>query len=350
MKERHKLRKIRISITAIMVLFIMAMIGFPSKADEGRPLEVRVKSMGQIESGKEATLQISIFNRSENTYPAEALRVQLSSQEGILERWRIVENDAIYEIESDNWGWQAIIRNELKPNEEISFEISGIAEEKFYVGDDFITTIYEKGQHYDMCLGQCVYVPMLFTDVSEDEWFYDYVTRVYNNRIMTGLTETTFGPAEELSRAQFATILWRESGEPEMSYEERFSDVAEGQFYTAAVLWAQSEGVITGYEDGRFGPSDLITREQMATMLYRYMVNCWLEGNKPETVGTDLSVFPDSGNVSEFSREAMSWAVEIGLIKGDNGRINPQGNASRAVCATIIARFDNYIKMGTTEE
>ncbi len=129
-----------------------------------------------------------------------------------------------------------------------------------------------------------------------------------------------------------------------MIYEERFSDVANGQFYTGAALWAQGEGVVTGYEDGRFGPSDIITREQIATMLYRYMVKCYLGGNKPETMGVDLSVFPDSENVSDFSREAMNWAIEIGLIKGDNGRINPQGNASRAVCATIMTRFNDYLK------
>lgn len=343
-KEDMKMKRIGISIVTVLALLIVTMVGFSSKAEDERPLKVHVRALEQKESEEEVILQISIKNQSENTYPAETLRIRIINQENILEGWRIVKNDVVDEQESAHGEWQAVIKNELKPNAEISFEICGIAGEKFYKGSEIVVLVCGEDEYDSTCYGQYVYVPVPFTDVSEEEWFYDYVARAYFNRTMTGLTQTTFGPGEELSRAQFATILWRDSGEPEMNYEERFSDVANGQFYTDAALWAQGEGVVTGYEDGRFGPSDTITREQIATMLYRYMVKCYMGGNKPETMGVDLSVFPDSENVSDFSREAMNWAIEIGLIKGDNGRINPQGNASRAVCATIMTRFNDYLK------
>ncbi len=108
-----------------------------------------------------------------------------------------------------------------------------------------------------------------------------------------------------------------------------------GYFFTSPVLWAYNNKVITGYESGKFGPSEVITREQMALMMYRYAKFCGLNTQN----SANLNSYPDAGKVSDFSREAMSWAVGTGLIQGDQGTLNPQGSASRAHCATIITRF-----------
>lgn len=178
-----------------------------------------------------------------------------------------------------------------------------------------------------------------FVDVITSDWFYDFVEAAYTNELMTGMTPINFRPSENLSRAQFATILYRMEGFPDVNGMEIFPDVPQGQFYTEAVEWADAAGVVNGYEDGCFGPADQITREQMAVMMYRYAR--YKEYDTKQRAS--LSGYPDAEKVSSFAEEAMEWALAAGLIRGDQGNLNPQGNASRAQCATIIMRFlDQY--------
>ena len=182
-----------------------------------------------------------------------------------------------------------------------------------------------------------------YQDITKGDWFYDAVSYNYNAKIMTGIDDTHFGPSQNLTRAEFATILYRMNGAPEVIYEARYSDVEEGMWYTDAILWAAGTKVVTGYaHNGMFGPADNITREQMAVMMYRYA-----NYMEYDTSGkTDLDQFADVANVSEFAKEAMKWAVGTGIIKGkgDGIKIDPQGNASRAECATIIMRFAEKYK------
>ena len=177
-----------------------------------------------------------------------------------------------------------------------------------------------------------------YEDVSEGDWYYNYVKDVYNLKLMTGLNETTFGPSENLARAQFAVILYRMAGEPQVEYNDAFKDVPDGQWYSKAISWASENGIITGYTDsGLFGISDNINREQMATILYRYS-----ESKEYGMKGDDISGYPDAGSVNTFAQEAMEWAVGENLIKGNDGKLDPQGSAVRAQCATIIDRFVDY--------
>ncbi len=176
-----------------------------------------------------------------------------------------------------------------------------------------------------------------FQDIAPGAWYQNAVDFVNYHKLMTGLTPDTFSPASTLSRAQFATILYRMEKSPEVEYTTKFPDVLDGEFYTSAVLWASSEGIITGYEDGRFGPADTITREQMAVMMFRYA----RYKNYDNTDIADLTGFPDYSAVSTFALEAMGWANFNGLVTGDNGKLNPQGEAARAVCAAVIMRFMN---------
>ena len=178
---------------------------------------------------------------------------------------------------------------------------------------------------------------MPFTDVGENEWFYDYVANVYYNGIMTGLNDTKFGPYESLSRAQFAVILYRLQGEPEVTYNGKFPDVPGGIWFTDAVAWANQYGIITGYSNGTFGPADYITREQMALMMYRYASALGCDTSQRE----DFSRYKDAARVSSFAKEAMQWAVANRIITGkyNETALEPQGTASRAECATVISRF-----------
>ncbi|MCI8582789.1 MAG: hypothetical protein HFH13_06635 [Dorea sp.] len=184
-----------------------------------------------------------------------------------------------------------------------------------------------------------------FFDIYPGGWFYPYVEYVANAGIMTGMTLNRFGYEDILSRAQFVTILYRMEGEPEVHYSEVFPDVADGQFYTNAVMWAKlsGSGVVEGYENGTFGPADDITREDLVLMMYRYAKSI----GKDVSAQADLSVYPDADKVSDFAKEAMEWAVAIEMVKGDSGLLNPQGKSNRAVCATIITRFME--KFGETE-
>ena len=185
-----------------------------------------------------------------------------------------------------------------------------------------------------------------FIDVHENDWFYATVKDVAEKELMTGLSETTFGPSELLARGQFACVLYRMEGSPEISYETIYPDVADGQFYSDAITWANKSGTITGYENGLYGVADNITREQLVTIMYRYAK---ASGRENVSEKVDLSGYPDSNKVTAFAKEAMQWAVATGVIKGDGvtGELQPQGNVSRAVCATIISR---YTDKGHTEE
>lgn len=178
-----------------------------------------------------------------------------------------------------------------------------------------------------------------FTDVTKEsqQWVYEAVSEVYKRQWMTGLNKTTFGPDAFLSRAEFAVILHRIENTPEVSYDGRFKDVPDGEWYTDAVAWASKEGIINGYEGGElFGPADKISREQMAVMMYRY----GKAKGYDTSAKADLEVFKDASEVSAFADQAMQWAVGIQVISGkEEGTVlDPQGNTTRAECAAILAR------------
>ena len=160
-------------------------------------------------------------------------------------------------------------------------------------------------------------VTLPYVDVDAEDGYYDAVAYNYFKKLMTGLDETHFEPNKNLSREQFAVILHRMSGTPDMEYKDIFSDVAADTWYTDAVLWANEAGVVTGYADtDLFGTGDSITREQMAVMMYRYANyrNCDTEKK------ADFSGFSDAEKVSAFAVEAMQWAVGNEIILGKNRR------------------------------
>ncbi len=175
-----------------------------------------------------------------------------------------------------------------------------------------------------------------FTDVSENSWYADAVEYVYKNEIMKGSTATTFNPEGILTRAEYATILYRVHGEPDVTYTDVFQDVPDGTWYSDAVIWAYENEIIKGYGDGTFGTDDKITREQLAVMMHRYAE--FMEYDTSETA--DIDDYPDADRTGDYAVDAMMWAVGSGMIKGTaDNRLNPLGNASRAEAATIIMRF-----------
>lgn len=217
-----------------------------------------------------------------------------------------------------------------------SYEIIGYGVPK--IPDGMIGSNPGQGDTGEGDTGESDNEPKLpYVDVSQEDWYYEYVKYAYDNKIMTGMQEDVFAPADILSRAQFAVILHRINGSPEVEYAEVFPDVEEGTWYTDAVLWANEQGIITGYEDGTFGAADNITREQAALMMFRY-ANV-MGYDTTERVAFDA--FGDGIEVSGFASEAMQWIVAKQIITGkaEGTMLDPQGSTSRAECATIIMRF-----------
>ena len=174
-----------------------------------------------------------------------------------------------------------------------------------------------------------------FTDVPTNRWFTDDVLWAYREGLMTGTGSTIFDPFGNTTRGMIATILHRLENTPS-AIANVFTDVPSGQWYTEAVDWASSNNIVKGYGDGRYGPSDPLTREQIVTILYRYAQFKGYDVNKR----ADIKSFKDAEQVSDWARVAMEWAVEAGLIKGmGDGTLAPLSNITRAQMASILARF-----------
>ena len=159
---------------------------------------------------------------------------------------------------------------------------------------------------------------------------------VYDNKLMDGTSSTTFAPFMTTNRAMVVTILWRLEGQPETDATLSFTDVESGVWYTDAVRWAASEGIVKGYSDTVFAPNDTVTREELATILYRYAQS---KGYDVSAKG-DLTTFTDGAKTSSWAAEAMEWAVGSGLLSGrTSGVLDPAGTATRAEVARILQNF-----------
>lgn len=180
-------------------------------------------------------------------------------------------------------------------------------------------------------------------DVDRDAWYHEYVDYVVEKGLMQGVADNRFAPYFTTTRAMIVTILYRLEGKPSVSGTSPFDDVAGGQWYTDAVIWANQNNIVEGYGNGKFGPMDNITREQMATVLYRYAN---VKGYDT-SVGQDTNIlsYSDAFDISDWAMEAMQWACGEGLIKGrTESAIVPAGRAIRAEAATILIRFIKNIK------
>ena len=177
-----------------------------------------------------------------------------------------------------------------------------------------------------------------FKDVPSDRWSYKYVKYATDNGYLKGVGGGLFDPEGTTTRAMVVTVLWRREGSPETAYRADFKDVPAGEWYAEPVIWAKDNGVVLGVSADRFDPDGKITREQLATMLYRYA------DGKNVYVGDrdDLSAFKDKNKVSDWAKDPVQWAVAAGLIAGvTSTTIEPGSDATREQFATILQRFDD---------
>lgn len=171
-----------------------------------------------------------------------------------------------------------------------------------------------------------------FTDLNTSAWYHTAADFVLDSGLMNGYGNGKFGPGNVLTRAQFAQILYNRDGGAAAKKSGGFTDVASDAWYYDAVAWGVESGVAEGYGNGKFGPDDPVTREQLAAMLWRY-------AGRPRTEGT-LDGFTDSGKVSGYAWEALRWAVEQKIIQGKGkGSLDPAGRATRAEAAAMLMRY-----------
>jgi|GEM_PF-586788 len=175
-----------------------------------------------------------------------------------------------------------------------------------------------------------------FEDVEQTLWYHDGIDYAVRNGLFAGVSEHRFQPDGRMTRAMLVTVLYRLSNSPTILVSQIYDDVPLEAWYATAVTWAKFTGIADGVGDGRFAPDVPVTREQAATMLYRYAKYC------EDLVDYDPSAdgFDDSQQISRFAYEAMGWAVASELIGGvGNNRLDPQGTATRAQLATILMRY-----------
>lgn len=175
-----------------------------------------------------------------------------------------------------------------------------------------------------------------FEDVLPKDWFYSDVQDVCKRGLMNGTDENRFSPEERTTRAMIVTILWRMEKQPVNEYDG-FVDVAPAAYYADAVTWAAYNQIVSGYGEGKFGPADPITREQLAVILFRYLQYKKMQPDRADE--NVLNDFADQNQIGSYARTAVCWAVEAGILRGSTRLLNPQGTATRAQVAAILSRF-----------
>ena len=186
-----------------------------------------------------------------------------------------------------------------------------------------------------------------FTDVKEDDWFYEAVKYVVQKGLFAGTSETTFEPNLAMTRGMLVTVLYRLEGTPAVTGSSTFADVAPGQYYTSAVIWATQNGIVSGYGNGYFGTNDIVSREQMATILFRYAKS----KDYDTSLVKDIGGFTDSDQVASYAKRALQWAYANGIIGGTSETtLSPKGSATRSQVATILMRFDEKIIVPAQEK
>ncbi len=175
------------------------------------------------------------------------------------------------------------------------------------------------------------------SDVKYTDWYHDYVLYTYDKGIMNGMSASKFGPDVVTTREMFVTMLYRLEGQPAFMNDNVFTDVPDGKYFTDAVIWANGKDIVKGMKADVFGVGSPVTREQVATMLYRYAQYKEMDVTLGEE--TNILSYDDVDQIHSYAMTAMQWASGTGIIQGDNGKLKPRDGATRAQIATMFARF-----------
>lgn len=177
-----------------------------------------------------------------------------------------------------------------------------------------------------------------FTDISTSSWYYDAVNKAYNNKWFSGLTENSFGPDNNMTRAMLVTVLGRFDNTVINTTSNEFTDVPSDMYYAPYVSWAKESNIVNGMTETEFAPNSDITREQLAVMIYNYLKY----KNVDMSSAINTTEFTDNSEISSWANEAVNTVKALGIVNGrPDGSFNPKGTATRAEIATILSNIDN---------
>ena len=173
-----------------------------------------------------------------------------------------------------------------------------------------------------------------FVDVPAGAWYEAQVYEAAEKGYMTGVDSTHFHPLDNVTRATVVTVLWRMEGKSAASAPSGFSDVAAGDWYAQSIAWAKEKGIADGNGKGGFDPDKNVTRQELAVLLTRYD-----EYKGVKLAEGALNLFNDANQISSWAKEGMQHAIGMGWLEGSNGKIDPNGLASRAQLAVLLDRM-----------
>ena len=189
-----------------------------------------------------------------------------------------------------------------------------------------------------------VFATPKFNDVQSNQWYYKYVTGIVDKGIMSGTSANSFSPNSLVTRAQVAQTLYAMAGKPSSPKSSSMKDVASGKWYTNAVNWAVSVGVVAGYPDGTFKPNQNVSREQFATVLYSYAKNIE-KANKNVDCKANINYFKDIDKLANYARRSVEWAVGLnimGSVVSHDNWLSPKDSLPRAQLATMLLKYVEY--------
>ncbi len=301
-----------------------------------------------------------IFVYEEATVTDDGLKIFYRLNEAVLADWFYEEDmeavtDALMQPMT-MWATALVPERQLKRLDEpvvttAKVELEGSGIEKYFgqysvIGAWGRTTWRLDDDFYVPGFGCCaphecprnMYCPAgHFNDLNLQLWYHDGIHYCVEYGLMVGTGKYTFEPDLAITRGMVVTVLYRMEGEPAVSGAQVYEDVALNRWYTDAVEWADGNGVVNGYGNGKFGPNDPITREQMAAVLYRYARYKGVDVSVGEN--TNILSFKDAEDVSGYAVAAMQWACGVGMIQGSYGNLMPLANTTRAQAAAIFQRY-----------
>lgn len=255
-----------------------------------------------------------------------------------------------YTVKYDSMGGTAVKSETVAKGDVITEPVAPVYDERKFEGwytdaayndkYDFSQPVYSSFTLYAKWTEE---VAVTFTDVTENDWFFDAVNQAFELGLMNGMGDGIFAPQEKVTRGMFTTILYRIAGEPETAANTVFTDVAAEKYYANAIAWASENGIVNGMTETEFWPDSPITREQMATVLFRYAEKTGKDVSVAE--GANAASFTDAEDIKEYAVEAIDWACSVGLMQGyPEGTFIPQNTATRAEAATVFVRGLDLIK------
>lgn len=276
-----------------------------------------------------------------------------------IESWAFYNNkftsvsipNSVIKIESGAFSYCDYLTNVTIPE-----SVTDIADDAFAESPQITLTVADSSYAWQYAnkhqIPYTIFVDIstIFSDVTEEQWFAAAVKYCYNNQLMSGMGEAAdgskrqiFSPETPMTRAQLVQVLYNMEGAPETTYTEQFQDVSKDQWFALPITWAFNTNIVYGTSETTFAPDANISRQEIATILYRYAEYKGMDFSVEDPTSL-LQTFPDADHVATWAADSMASMVNLGVISGDEGRLLPENNARRCEVALMLSRFLPLLK------